>query len=274
MTLHLISHTLCPYVQRVAITLEEKGVSFERTYIDLANKPSWFLEISPLGKTPVLLVDDIPIFESTVILEFLEETRPNPMHPSDAIKRAGHRAWMEFGSAVLNDIAGFYSAPDASVFDTKVAALRSKFTRLEAELTATPYFDGDHFSLVDAVFGPVFRYFDVFDEIGDFGVLTGLVRVEKWRRSLQQRATIKTAVSSDYPTLLMQFIKRRRSYLSELAEGSHPQLGTAHGASMVLVILTSGKRTSLNTQCWSAFSACRKFARVEANGRGTKTATI
>ena len=228
MTLHLISHTLCPYVQRVAIALEEKGISFERTYIDLANKPSWFLEISPLGKTPVLVVDEVPIFESTVILEFLEETGPNPLHPKDAIKRAVHRAWMEFGSAVLNDIAGFYSAPDAGVFDAKVVGLRSKFVRLEAELAAQPYFDGDHFCLVDAVFGPVFRYFDVFDEIGDFGILTGLVRVENWRRSLQERASVRAAVSSDYPVLLMQFIERRNSYLSNIAVGSHPQLGSAH----------------------------------------------
>ncbi len=54
MKLHLISHGLCPYVQRAVISLSEKGVDFERSHIDLANKPDWFLAISPLGKTPVL----------------------------------------------------------------------------------------------------------------------------------------------------------------------------------------------------------------------------
>ena len=52
--LKLISHKLCPYVQRAVIALSEKGVAFERIDIDLANKPDWFLAISPLGKTPVL----------------------------------------------------------------------------------------------------------------------------------------------------------------------------------------------------------------------------
>ena len=52
MDLHLVSHALCPYVQRAVISLTEKGVEFERTTIDLANKPDWFLAISPLGKTP------------------------------------------------------------------------------------------------------------------------------------------------------------------------------------------------------------------------------
>jgi len=54
----LISHKLCPYVQRAVIALTEKGVAFERIDVDLANKPDWFLRLSPLGKTPVLQVGD------------------------------------------------------------------------------------------------------------------------------------------------------------------------------------------------------------------------
>ena len=56
--LRLISHHLCPYVQRAVISLTEKQVTFERIDIDLANKPEWFKAISPLGKTPVLQVDE------------------------------------------------------------------------------------------------------------------------------------------------------------------------------------------------------------------------
>ena len=55
--LRLISFPLCPYVQRAAILLLEKGVEFERVDIDLANKPDWFLKLSPLGKVPVLVVE-------------------------------------------------------------------------------------------------------------------------------------------------------------------------------------------------------------------------
>src|SRR6201987_4475175 len=114
--LKLVSHKLCPYVQRAVIALTEKGVAFERIDIDLANKPDWFLKISPLGKTPVLLVGDHAIFESAVILEYLEETAARPLHPSDALRRAQTRAFIEFGSAVLNDIEGLYSAPDEATF--------------------------------------------------------------------------------------------------------------------------------------------------------------
>jgi glutathione S-transferase len=214
--LKLISHKLCPYVQRAVIALSEKGVPFERMDIDLANKPDWFLEISPLGKTPVLVIGDHAIFESGVILEYLEETQANPLHPADALRRAEHRSWIEFGSAVLNDIAGFYSAPDEAAFKAKAAQLEARFAWLEGRAVAAPWFDGASFSLVDAVFGPVFRYFDVFDAIGDFGILTGKPKLARWRETLAARASVRSAVGSDYPALLRDFIERRRSHLSQL----------------------------------------------------------
>src|SRR3954465_8029266 len=106
--LTLVSHHLCPYVQRAVIALTEKGVPFERVYVDLGNKPDWFKRLSPLGKTPVLRVGETAIFESAVILEYLEETLSYPLHPADPLRRAEHRSFIEFGSAILNDIAAFY----------------------------------------------------------------------------------------------------------------------------------------------------------------------
>jgi glutathione S-transferase len=214
--LKLISHKLCPYVQRAVIALTEKGVGFERIDVDLANKPDWFLAISPLGRTPVLQVGEVPIFESAVILEYLEETEPKPLHPADPLARAEHRAWIEFGSAILNDIAGFYAAKDEAAFKAKTSQLEQRFGRLEARIKASPWFDGENFSLVDAVFGPVFRYFDVFDEIADFGILAGKPKLARWRTALAARPSVRAAVSAEYPALLADFLKRRNSWLSRL----------------------------------------------------------
>ena len=88
----LVSHVLCPYVQRAAIVLDEKRVPFTRRNVDLAHKPDWFKAISPLGKTPVLLVGDTPIFESAVICEYLDDTLAPRLHPHDPLQRAHHRA--------------------------------------------------------------------------------------------------------------------------------------------------------------------------------------
>jgi glutathione S-transferase len=214
--LKLVSHKLCPYVQRAVIALSEKGVAFERIDIDLANKPDWFSAISPPGKTPVLQVGATAIFESAAILEYLEETEAKPLHPADALRRAEHRGWIEFGSSVLNDIAGFYAANDEGTFKARVSQLETRFARLEARVAAAPWFDGESFSLVDAVFAPVFRYFDVFDQIGDFGILADKPQLTRWRKSLAARPSVRSAVSADYPALLRDFIDRRNSWLSGL----------------------------------------------------------
>ena len=214
--LTLISHLLCPYVQRAVISLTEKSVSFERVYVDLANKPDWFQAISPLGKTPVLKVGDRAIFVSAVILEYLEETQPHPLHPADPLMRAEHRSWIEFGSSILNDIWALYTAPDASAFESNAKGLRGKFGQLEQRLSGGPYFDDARFSLVDSVFGPVFRYFDVFDQIGDLGVLAGKPKVNVWRGALADRPSIQNAVSRDYAQQLWAFLEARGSHLSRL----------------------------------------------------------
>lgn len=210
----LVSHALCPYVQRIAIALAEKGVAHERVAVDLAVKPDWFLALSSLGRTPILRVGEAALFESAAILEFLEETLPHPLHPADPVERARHRAWIGFASECLNDIAGFYSAPDSATLQRKAAALHARFWVMEGQLGQGPWFAGDPFSLVDAVFAPVFRYFDTFDRIGDFGVFDGLKRVSAWRAGLAARSTVRDAVAPDYGDRLAEFLRRREGALA------------------------------------------------------------
>ena len=212
----LVSHHLCPYVQRAAITLAEKEIPHQRSYIDLGDKPRWFSVVSPLGRVPLLRVDDAVLFESAVICEYLDEVTPRSLHPADPLEKAEHRSWIEFGSSVLDAIGGFYNAPDAEVFEGKRQRLADKFAWLEAHLGDGPYFAGPRFHLVDAVYGPVFRYFDVFDRIGDFGFFATTPRVRAYRAALAGRPSIREAVAADYPERLMAFLKRRGSYLSTL----------------------------------------------------------
>src|SRR6202030_1301250 len=137
--LTLISHDLCPYVQRAVIALAEKGVAFERIDIDRVAKPDWFKALSPLGKVPLLRVGEAVIFESAVIVEYLEETQPSPLHPADPLERARHRATIELASAILSDIWGIETAPDAAALTAKVAAAEAKFARLERVLGSGPW---------------------------------------------------------------------------------------------------------------------------------------
>ena len=213
----LVSHHLCPYVQRAAIALAEKGVAYERHMIDLGNKPAWFEAVSPLGKVPLLRVGDTVIFESAVILEYLEETAPHPLHPSDPLARARHRSWIAFASSLLNDIAGFYNAAGRDAADAKAAHIAAKFRHLEDELGAGPWFAGGCFSLVDAAFGPVFRYFDVFDRLGDWPFMPASGPLRDWRQALHERPSVRHAVAADYPERLRDFLALRGGYLAQVA---------------------------------------------------------
>ncbi|MDQ7075771.1 MAG: glutathione S-transferase N-terminal domain-containing protein [Gammaproteobacteria bacterium] len=78
----LISFKVCPFVQRSAIILNEKNVAYNTTYVDLEDLPDWFQEVSPLGKVPVLRVQDTVVFESAVIAEYLEECYAPSLHPT------------------------------------------------------------------------------------------------------------------------------------------------------------------------------------------------
>ena len=218
-TYRLISFKLCPYVQRAAIVLAEKGVPFERVDIDLANKPDWFLALSPLGKVPVLVVEEDGrrevLFESAVIAEYLDETLPPALHPADPLERARHRAWIEFASATLADFYRFY-AGDREAFEATGEALERKFARLETELGEGPFFAGNRFSLVDAAFAPVFRYLPAFEAFLDHGLLRGRTHLSAWAAALAARPSVGAAVSEDFTPALIDYIATRRGHMATL----------------------------------------------------------
>ena len=114
----------------------------------------------------------------------------------------------------------FYTAKDAAAIIQIAAGIRQKFIQVEAVLGDGPYFSGQNLCMVDAVFGLIFRYFDVFDEIGDFSIFDDLIKVQAWRVALSQRPSVRTAVAEDYPARLRSFLCEKNSEFGELARSS------------------------------------------------------
>lgn len=202
--LTLISHPLCPFVQRAAIVLLEKGVPFERINVDLSNKPDWFLALSPTGKVPLLKIGqsgeaDSVLFESMVICEYLEETAPGaPMYPENPILRARQRAWIEFATQTMTDAWQFLHSVDGATADARRSTLRDRLRKLEAELGDGPYFAGIKFGMVDAIYAPLFRYFSIIDPTAARPIFEGLPRIAAWRAALESHPSVINAVASDY----------------------------------------------------------------------------
>lgn len=219
--LTLISFPTCPYVQRAVIALKEKKVDFDVVYIDLANKPDWFLAISPLGKVPVLKVEREGhepgiVFESAVILEYLEETTPGRLHPEDALERAQHRSWIEFGSQVLGDLWRLSVAKDQAELDAAQQAVTAKFARLE-DIVAGTFFAGERFSYVDAVFAPAFRQIDALETVAPAGLTAGLPKVSAWRQALAERPSVREAAPADFAELYLQRLRNNAAHVLKLA---------------------------------------------------------
>jgi len=217
--LTLISHHLCPYVQRAAIALREIDVPFERRDIDLAKKPDWFLKLSPLGKVPILVVDDdVVIFESSVIAQYVDEIAGGALLSSDPLEKYSQLAWLEYASQTIAGIGRFYSADNRSALDRAQTNLEDKFQRLEENLKAGPWFASEHFTLVDAAFAPAFRYFDIIEELTGLDFFANTAKVAGWRNALAKRASVISAVSEDYPEHLLRFFADRDSVIGRIAK--------------------------------------------------------
>ena len=109
MAIRLISFKTCPFVQRAVITLDI-------TYVDLADPPDWFVQLSPLQKVPVLEVDGEVLFESAVINEYLDDITGGELQPREPLQRARNRAWIEFASDMLGNLYMMKMSKDAESY--------------------------------------------------------------------------------------------------------------------------------------------------------------
>jgi glutathione S-transferase len=138
----------CPYARRTRIVLHEKGMDFEVHEVDLGNKSEEFLEISPTGKVPVIVVDEDSLYESNVVNQCLDEVAGGPkLMPEEARRRAYARIWISFADAEFFPAVfvasvgrdrGFSEGQISEAFEKLKAALQKLEGRGEASLDEYP----------------------------------------------------------------------------------------------------------------------------------------
>ncbi len=231
MDLELVSFKTCPYVQRSRITMLHKGVDHDVTYIDLADPPQWFKDISPLGKVPVLRVrtggtEDV-LFESAVINEFVDEVSDDKgrLMPEDAIQRAKTRAWIEFGSNCLMDFYQASIAKDEATHKEHVAALKDKLARLQEQVVG-PFFFGKEFTLADAALAPLVMRLDWFTQHTPHFDMAEFESLAMWRDQLLAMPAVTNSIVSDWQELQNGYAVRGGSWLGTQIEASGAQVAT------------------------------------------------
>jgi glutathione S-transferase len=208
-------------VQRAVIAMRAKGVEFDVTYINLRDKPDWFLEISPHGKVPVLVVDDQPLFESNAIAEFLDEMVPPKLHPPNPIKRARNRAWTDFVPTFAASLNAVTYAKSADAVTENLAGARKVLDRLEQALANErdedgPYFNGSQLSLVDAAYAPFLQRFSIVEQVLETGLLDAFPRVKAWSETLLNDARVKSALPESFPKEFRANLERREAHAWQL----------------------------------------------------------
>jgi glutathione S-transferase len=207
------------------IALRAKNIEFEVTYIDLQNKPDWFLELSPHGKVPVLKVDGIILFESNAIAEYLDETVAPRLHPEDPLQRARHRAWTDFIPDFASALNTINYAPDEQAMKKAVAEAPKKIARVELALKdykqpGGPYFGGDKICLVDAAYAPFFQRFAIVENILQTGVFKEFPLAQAWSDTLLADPLVTGAVSDKFESEYYAAMERRNGWTWKVKQGA------------------------------------------------------
>ncbi len=205
------------------ILLRAKNIEFEVTYINLQEKPDWFLEISPHGKVPVLSVDGVPLFESNAIAEFLDEMVEPHLHPADPIKRARNRAWTDFVPDFAKGLSGVYYTKTKEAVQEGLAAAPARLQKIEDALGSErdndgPYFNGDTLCLVDAAYAPFLQRFAFVEAKLQTGLLKDFPRIQAWSDALLASETVTGSVVSHFGETFIASLKRREFYVGTLFE--------------------------------------------------------
>ena len=153
----LFSDPMCQYSHRVRIVLAEKGVTVDIEDIDPKSVTEEILEANPYGTLPTLVDRDLALYESNVVMEYLDERFPHPpLLPVYPVARAESRLWIyriERDWCVLLD--QIKTSPEGKKADAARKEFRESLVTIAGIFEEMPYFMSEEFTLVDCCLAPM-----------------------------------------------------------------------------------------------------------------------
>jgi glutathione S-transferase len=187
----------CPFARRTRVVLHEKGIDFEASEVDFRNKSEEFLQASPTGKVPVIVVDEDSLYESNIVNQFLDEVHEEPrLMPEDPKARAYARIWMaraddDFYPQVFVSSMGRERGFSEERVSEALEKLKATLSRLEERLEAREYL-ADGFSLADVAHAGNFVRLRELEENGTIS-LPDYPNVASWMGRIEARESFKAA---------------------------------------------------------------------------------
>ena len=193
----------CGWAVRNYAALIEKGVDFDAVPAkdDDGNKLDEFLALTPYGKTPVLSDDDVAVFESHLINEYIEEQYPDPpLLPRDPASRSVARKWTHYCEhSLLPALSTMAGAPDAltrgSAVDRFTERLEWFATNGMPERWLGPYYFGERFSLLDLVFATLFQTMREIEQTLPINLPLQNDVMERWAENVLARPSLSSALA-------------------------------------------------------------------------------
>lgn len=215
----LVSFKSCPWVQRVAIVLREKEIEFEFQHIEPTERPEWFKHISPHNKVPILRVgEEVSLFESDAINEYLDELHQPKLHPDDPVQRSINRAWIEYAPTFADIASGHAYADNANNYERAAALIPSAFEKVERILEvqgSRPFFNGTDYSLVDAAYAPFLQRHLFLERIKRLGHIDRFPRLRAWAQAIVDRQSTHSFPPDEYEAMYRDMVKRRNRWMSQ-----------------------------------------------------------
>eukprot|EP01064_Diplonema_japonicum_P033463 TRINITY_DN65_c2_g1_i12.p1 TRINITY_DN65_c2_g1~~TRINITY_DN65_c2_g1_i12.p1 ORF type:complete len:249 (+),score=97.05 TRINITY_DN65_c2_g1_i12:67-813(+) len=208
--LKVISFKICPFVQRITALLEAKKTPYVVEYINLKEKPQWFLDISPNGQVPLLVTEkEEVLFESEAIAEYIEEAYPALQPDLSLVQRAQNRAWGYLGSKNYMPQCGAQSSSDGETLRERTMKIATAFAKVEKVLGGAEFFNSDTVSTVDMTWLPLLHRTQIIKEKTGYDFAHGYPKVQNWRAALMKTGLCEKSISEDFMTPFANF------YLSE-----------------------------------------------------------
>ena len=199
MTPRLISFPVCPYVQRARILLNTKQVKHDIDYIDLFDKPAWYLDRVPTGKVPALLIGDETLFESNVITEYLDDTAGVPLLPSDPLARATEKSWIAYSDSLLMSLYRALTADSVDSYATHRTALVDDIERAGDFIRARMAL-GYRLGAFEAAIGPLMQRIELVPDLREAfrDRFSDTSRIGRWAQRLIDDEALLTSVPDDF----------------------------------------------------------------------------
>ncbi|MEM7360846.1 MAG: glutathione S-transferase family protein [Pseudomonadota bacterium] len=219
----IISFKICPFVQRVTALLEAKGLDYEIDYIDLNNKPLWFLDLSPHGQVPILVTGaGSVLFESEAIMEYIDDVTPALESNVGAEQRAVNRAWSYLAAKNYLVQCSTMRSTDAATFQERVAKLNKAFATIENALADGPYFNGEELGNVDIAWTPLLHRADIVRRHTGFDFFADYPKLRQWQAALLKREFVQTSVAADFEQKFVDFYLSANTCLGRGLEEDQP----------------------------------------------------